>query len=189
MPKFQRSEVEEAFGHQYQVGAVGENWKAWTKLFIPDLYYVDYFWGPLHTREELELWIHYLMKGVPEIYTVLNWYAIEDEKVTFHMENRRDNPDPNEGPAYFDFPGLSVLWYAGDGLWAREEDFWDRSGARRTSVEYAAACERAGADTPESRMTRKHWPEPNPSWLEHPEVPGVQSARKWGELLATIRPG
>jgi hypothetical protein len=198
MPKFKRSEVEEAFGHQYAVGAVGEDWQAWTKLFIPDLYYEDYFWGPLHTREELELWIHAVMKGVPEIYTVLNWYAIDDDKVTFHMENRRDNPDPDEGPPYFDFTGISVLWYAGDGLWAREEDLWDRTGARNTSIEYVAACERAGADTPESRMTRNHWPdgpdfaktdaEPEPSWLEHPEVPAIQSARKWKELLATIRP-
>lgn len=197
MQKFQRGEVEEAFAHQYRVGPVGEDWVAWTNLFVPDLYYVDHFWGPLHNRREVQLWIHSVMKGVPEIYTVLNWYAIDDDKVTFHMMNRRDNPDPDEGPAYFDFPGLSVLWYAGDGQWAREEDFWDRTGARSTSIEYLAACARVGADTPESRMTRKHWPagpgfartesEPKPSWLDDPDVPGIQSARQWHQLLASIR--
>ena len=60
------------------------------------------------------MWIAASMGGVPEMYTPLDWYVIEGEKIVFHMENRRDNPDP-EGPPYFDFPGVSTLWYAGDG--------------------------------------------------------------------------
>ena len=60
------------------------------------------------------------------MYTVLDWYTIEDATVVFHMQNRRDNPDP-DGPPYFDFAGLSVATYAGDGKWAGEEDFWDLS--------------------------------------------------------------
>jgi len=192
--KFKRSEVEEAFAHYYKVGPVDEDWVAWTNVFVPDCYYVDHFWGPLHGRGEVDLWIHAVMKGVPEIYTVLDWYAIDDDKVTFHMQNRRDNPDPNEGPPYFDFPGLSVIWYAGDGLWLAEEDFWDRTGARATTGEYHAACERAGATTPESRMTRRYWPdgpdfartdaEPKPSWLGMDDIPGITKPRELRELLA-----
>ena len=131
-----RGEVEEAFAHFWKVGCVDEDWGAWVDLFVPDVLYHDHFWGPLHGREEVALWIAAVMKGVPEIYTILDWYTIDGETVVFHCENRRDNPH-DEGPDYWDFAGLSVIRYAGDGLWASEEDFWDLPGARSTSAAYA----------------------------------------------------
>lgn len=191
---FPREEVEREFHHWWATGNAGENWAGWVELFTPDVYYIDHFWGPLRSREEIDLWIHAVMKGVPEIYGVLDWYTIEDNIVTFHYQNRRDNPS-DEGPAYFDFAGMTILWYAGDGLWAMEEDFWDRTGARDTSIEYAAACRRAGITEPLQRMTRKHWPEspswarcetpPNPSWLGRDDLPGITKPRELRELLAT----
>ena len=133
------------------------------------------------------------MKGVPEVYTVLDWYAIDGDKVVFRMQNRRDNPD-TEGPPYFDFPGLSVITYAGDGLWSAEEDYWDRDGARRTTGDYVAACKRAGATTPEQRMLRRHWPDgpawtctdaaPAPSWLGRDDLPGITKPAELRALLA-----
>jgi hypothetical protein len=133
---------------------------------------------------------------VPEVYGVYDWHVIEGDTVVFHLQNRRDNPD-TQGPRFFDFPGLSVLRYAGDGLWASEEDFWDRDGARRTSIEYAAACERAGITDPLDRMTRLHWsdgPEwartaaaPSPSWLDRPEVTGITRPKELVALLAPRR--
>jgi hypothetical protein len=195
--QFDRDEVEAAFAHYWQVGCVEEDWVAWTNMFVPDVTYVDHFWGPLHGRDEVLLWIEAVMKGVPEIYTILDWYTIDNEKVTFHCQNRRDNPGA-DGPRYWDFPGLSVLWYAGDGLFAAEEDFWDRTGARNTSIEYVAACERAGATKPAQRMLRGHWDSadfpdspawartelaPSPSWLKRPELPGITKPRELRELL------
>jgi hypothetical protein len=116
--------------------------------------------------------------------------------VVFRCQNRRDNPHA-EDPQYFDFPGLSVLRYAGDGLWTSEEDYWDRDGARRTSVEYAAACERAGVTEPLMRMTRHHWPEgpdwaradgaPAPSWLRRDDLPGITRPSELAALLAPMR--
>lgn len=191
-----RAEIEEAFSHWWTVGNVNEDWDSWTQLFVPDVYYHDYFWGPLRGRDEVDAWIHAVMKGVPEIYGVYDWHIVEGDRVVFHLQNRRDNPY-SEGSAYFDFPGLSVLRYAGDGLWASEEDYWDRDGARRTSIEYAAACERAGVTDPLARMTRRHWgdgpewartdAEPAPSWLERTEVAGITRPKELTALLAPLR--
>ena len=135
------------------------------------------------------------MGGVPEIYTVLDWYTIDNDKVCFHMQNRRDNPDP-DGPPYFDFPGLSTLWYAGDGKWRAEEDFWDLNGARRTAKAYAIACDKMGVTDPAERMTRKHWPDspewartdapPKPSWVRG-DTPGVTRPSELAALLAPLR--
>jgi hypothetical protein len=187
-----RQEVEEAFQRYWTTGPVDEDWEGWVNLFVPDLSYRDHFWGTMHGREEIQLWIDAVMKGVPEIYTVLDWYTIDGGTVVFHCQNRRDNPD-SEGPDYWDFPGLSVLRYAGDGMWASEEDFWDAGGARKTSTEYYAACRRAGADDPDQRMTRKFWPTdgpawartdkaPSPSWLGK-DVPAITKPREFAELI------
>ncbi len=191
-----RQEVEGALARWWKTGNVDEDWAAWTQLFVPDVFYHDYFWGPLHGREEVDLWIHAVMKGVPEIYTVYDWHTVDGDVVVFRCQNRRDNPDA-EGPPYFDFPGLSVIRYAGDGLWASEEDYWDRDGARRTSVEYAAACERAGVSEPLQRMTRRHWPDtpewartdraPSPSWLARDGLDGITRPSELRALLAPLR--
>ena len=130
MDRFARSEVEDAVAQWWQVGNVDEDWRAWTELFIRTCSTSITFWGPLHGRTEVDMWIHAVMKGRTRDLHGVDWYTIQDDVVVFHCQNRRDNPD-GEGPPYWDFPGLSVLRYAGDGLWASEEDYWDRTGARR----------------------------------------------------------
>src|SRR5262245_20880072 len=195
-PEFSRREIEDAFAHWWQVGNAGERWTDWTHLYVPDVEYHDYFWGPLHGHAEVDVWINAVMKGVPEIYGVYEWHVVDGDTVVFKVQNRRDNPD-DEGPPYFDFPGLSVLRYAGDGLWVSEEDYWDRDGARRTSIEYSAACERAGVRDSLERMTRRHWPDrpewarhdgpPTPSWLERGELPGITKRKELEALLAPLR--
>jgi hypothetical protein len=188
---FDRDEVEAAFAHFYKLGCVDEDWTGWADLFTDDCEYVEHFWGVMRGRDEVRTWIDPVMAGVPEIYTVLEWYAIDGEKVVWSLQNRRDNPDP-DGPPYFDFPGLSVAWYAGDGRWAGEEDYWDVKGARSTAQAYAAACAKTGIGWDE-RLTRKHWgdgPEwartdrpPAPSWLDRADITPIT---KPAELRALI---
>ena len=114
-----------------ELGCVDEDWTGWADLFTDDCTYTEHFWGTMRGRDEVRTWIDPVMAGVPEIYTVLEWYAIDGDKVVWSLQNRRDNPDP-DGPPYFDFPGLSVAWYAGDGRWAGEEDYWGREGRARS---------------------------------------------------------
>jgi hypothetical protein len=193
MARFTRAEVEEQFAHLYFIGCVKEDWMAWADLFTDDCHYLEHFWGELHGRDEVRRWIDPVMMGVPEIYTVLEWYAIDDEKVVWALQNRRDNPDP-DGPPYFDFAGLSVAFYAGDGRWAGEEDYWDVKGARATSEAYAAACRKMGVDDPLARMTRRFWPTdqpawasydgpPEPSWLGRDDIRPITKPRELREIL------
>ena len=194
MSEFSREEVDQAFQEFFYVGCVLEDWTAWARMFTDDCRYVEHFWGTLRGNAEVEAWINPVMAGVPEIYTVLNWYVIDGDKAVWHMENRRDNPEP-DGPAYFDFPGLSVARYAGDGRWSYEEDYWDLKGARETARLYAEACDRMGT-TFEQRMTRQHWPDgpafarreapPDPSWLHLPGVHRITKPRELREILAAL---
>jgi len=61
---------------------------------------------------------------VPGAYTVYEWHTVDAGagRVIVYMQNRRDHPS---GKEVIDFPGVTLLDYAGGGLWNREEDFWD----------------------------------------------------------------
>jgi len=147
-------------------------------------------------RPEVDLWINAVMTGVPEICSVYDWHTVDDDVVVFHCQNRRDNPH-DEGPEYWDFAGLSALWYAGDVLWRADEDYRDRDGARRTSIDDSAACARAGVTDPIERMTRRHrgaappWvrtdAEPHPTWLDRLELPAATRPSQIYALLGRPR--
>jgi len=193
--RFTRDEVDEAFQHFYRLGCVVEDWTGWADLFTDDARYVEHFWGELHGRDEIRAWIDPVMSGVPEIYTVLEWYMVDGDRVVWRMQNRRDNPDP-DGPPYFDFAGLSVAEYAGDGAWSYEEDYWDVRGARETAEGYAAACRAMQPDL-RTKLSRKHWPDgpawarfdgaANPTWLARDDVRPITKPRELRELLAPLR--
>ena len=195
MSKFEREEVDRAFQEFYHVGCVAEDWVAWARMFTEDCHYVEHFWGTLQGRAEVEAWIEPVMAGVPEIYTVLDWYMIDADRVVWHLQNRRDNPDP-DGPPYFDFAGLSVAQYAGNGRWSHEEDYWDVKGARETARLYADAVARTGTAL-EDRLTRRYWPKgpafartdapPAPSWLHKRGIRPITKPRELREILAEVR--
>ena len=157
---FDRDEVEAAFRHYWQVGAVGEDWDAWADLFTEDAVYVEHWYGTMHGREEIRRWIKPVMASYSELYTALEWYMIDGDRVVFEMQNRRDHPDPSQPP--IDFPGITVLRYAGDNQWAYEEDYWAFKAAGETARQYAEACARHDPDHPR-KMTRNHWPT-SPDW-------------------------
>jgi hypothetical protein len=185
------AEIEAAFQHWWNTGNVREDWRSWTNLYTPDADYVEHFWGTMHGRDEIGIFIHSVMQGVPEMYTVLEWYIVGQDRVALYVQNRRDNPS-SEGPPYFDFAQMTSLFYAGDGLWSREEAFWSLRGARASSAAYDEAARRSGA-TPKQRMTRKHrgdgpsWTRADkayvPSWVGG-DIPPVRRPSELRALLA-----
>ncbi len=193
--RFPRQEVDEAFRHLYSTGCVKEDWTGWARMFTEDCRYMERFWGTLNGRKEVEAWINPVMAGVPEIYTVLEWYTVDESgRVCWFLQNRRDNPDP-DGPPYFDFAGLSTARYAGDGLWDYEEDYWDVKGARETAGLYAAAVEKMGT-TDEQKLSRRFWPAgpdfarldttvAEPNWL-HLDVRRITKPRELREIIASL---
>ena len=153
-------EVEEAFRHYWQVGAAGEDWGAWADLFTDDAVYREHILGHMKGRDEIKRWITSIMATVPELYTFYEWHTIDGDRVVFYMQNRRDNPEPGGAP--IDFPGITVLEYAGDGKWRLEEDFWALPAARRAQTRYEELCAEHDPGHPD-KMTRGNWPAA-PEW-------------------------
>src|SRR5204863_301959 len=82
--------------------------------FTEDCVYVEHFYGTMRGRETVRAWIKPIMAKYGEIYTAYEWHVIDaaQGRVVFYMQNRRDHPG---GQGTIDFPGISILEYAGGG--------------------------------------------------------------------------
>ena len=161
MPEFDRDELEQAFRRYWRTGAVGEDWDAWAELFTEDARYVEHVLGSLEGREAIRAWIKPTMSQYPELYTVYEWHSVDPAsgRVIVYMQNRRDHPS---GSGVIDFPGVTILDYAGGGLWRREEDFWAVPTAYSSTKAYAEACAAHDREHRHKR-TRRDWGS-GPEW-------------------------
>ena len=161
MTTYDLDEVEQGFRAYWQAGAVNEDWDAWVELFIDDVIYIEHVLGNKHGREAVRAWIKPIMAEFGELYTAYEWHMCEPSgRVVVYMQNRRDNPDPGGDP--IDFPGITILQYAGNGRFSSEEDFWSLPEGQRTATQYAEACAQHDPDHPKKR-TRQHWGN-GPDW-------------------------
>jgi hypothetical protein len=98
-----------------------------------------------------------------EIYTGYEWHVVDEERgrVILYVQNRRDHPS---GKGTCDFPGVTILDYAGNGKWKQEEDYYSISGRDRAMKEYEAARLRYDPDHPK-KGTRFDWGN-GPAWTK-----------------------
>ena len=163
MATFDRDELESAFRTYWRTGAVGEDWDAWANLFTEDCTYFEHYYGSMKGREAVRAWIKPVMERYGEIYTAYEWHTIDVDRgrVIFYMQNRRDDPS---GQGTHDFPGVSLLEYAGNGKWKREEDFWAWKQREVAMKSYEDACRRIDPEHPKKK-TRWHWGN-GPAWTQ-----------------------
>jgi hypothetical protein len=137
------AEVVEAFRAIWTTGSTNEDWIAWVDHLTPDVDYVERVFGRMSGRDEVRAWISGLMAVRYDVHAVLNWYIVAGDRVVLDMENRYYAPDPAQ--PHFDFGGVSILTYGGDGLFCREEDYWDVAGSKTAWAAWDAACNAWGS--------------------------------------------
>ena len=136
------AEVEQAFHRFWTTGSLDEDWERWPDHLAPDVLYVERFFGTMRGREQVRTWITSLMVQRADVHAVLDWYLVKGRRVVLSMQNRYYSPDPAR--PHLDFGGLTVLEYAGDGLFGYEEDYWDLAGAKLAHEQFSAEVERCG---------------------------------------------
>jgi hypothetical protein len=183
---YSRAEVEEAFRHYFLTGPVGEDWVAWSHLFTEDAVYYDHFYGRFRGPAEIQKFLEATMGFAPQVYSPLDWYNLDGDRIVYKVWNRADNPDPTGPPAQF--PSLQIIHYAGEGKWSSEEDWWLVKEMKQFNIDYESMCEAAGKSDFKNEMSRRDWgpiqwarpPDgtlPEPSW-QRSETQVVTSVRE-----------
>jgi hypothetical protein len=125
-----RAELEEAFeGYQATVRhAVAErNWSLYADMFTEDAEYNEHAYGRFHGRDEIRDWIVRTMTTFPGSAMVsfpMSWYVLDDDRGWIICEVQNVMADPGDGEIHQE-PNITILHYAGDGLFSYEEDAYN----------------------------------------------------------------
>ena len=130
MGRFSRDELEAAFAAYQETaataGATGD-WNACAEQFTDDATYVEHHYGRFEGREAIRTWITETMSTFPGNRMPefpVDWYVVDEERgwIVCQLENRM--ADPGDGSVH-QAANITILHYAGDGLWSYEEDVYN----------------------------------------------------------------
>ena len=155
MGRWSRAEIEEAFAHYREVArraAASGDWREWANLFTPDATYLEHHFGHMEGREAIYDWIQSTMSQWPGnemIEFPIEWYIIDEDRgwVACQVWNRM--ADPGDGSLHQEH-NLTLLKYAGDGLWSYEEDAYNPARFIAMLEKYERHKETLAADAAES---------------------------------------
>jgi SnoaL-like protein len=127
---FSRSELAAAFGKFEETvarAAETRDWDAWVEQYTPDVEYIEHAAGTMHGRDEVRDWIKQTMTTFPGSHMIAFptlWSVIDEATGRVILE--LDNPmrDPGDG-SVITATNLTIITYAGDGQWSREEDIYN----------------------------------------------------------------
>lgn len=130
MTQFSRDELAAAFA-QFEAtvdrAAAAKDWDIWVGHYTPDVEYVEHAAGTMHGRDQVRSWIHRTMTTFPGTHMAEfpSLWSVIDEP-TGRIICELDNPmvDPGDGTV-INATNLSILTYAGDGYWCRQEDVYN----------------------------------------------------------------
>ncbi len=122
--------------------AVSRDWDRFADLFTPDADYIEHALGTMHGREEIRAWIWKTMTAFPGSHMVgypSLWHV--GDAPTARVICEVDNPmrDPGDG-SVITATNITILTYAGDGLWSREEDVYNPMEFGQAAMRW---CEKA----------------------------------------------
>ena len=122
MPEFPRAEVEAAYRRFVAVGDSGD-WNAWADLHSEDGVWVEHHLGTFRGREAIRAAITKVMAPVPMMTFPVAWHVIEGRRVVYYPWQVL--PDPRGGSEVYRFGCVTILEYAGDGLFGYQEDLYN----------------------------------------------------------------
>ena len=127
---FTRAELAAAFETFEQTvdrAAQTHDWDAWTQHYTDDVLYIEHAAGTMHGRDEVRTWIRGTMGAFPgsHMTSFPSLWSVIDEP-TGRVICELDNPmrDPGDG-TIISATNISIVTYAGDGLWCRQEDIYN----------------------------------------------------------------
>jgi hypothetical protein len=161
MGQWSREEIEAAFDqHEHVVVEIGNTWD-WSRYadeFTEDATYVEHVYGKMVGREQIREWIVSTMNAFPGSempHYPTSWHAIDEEKGWVFSEVLNRMKDPGDGSIH-EAPCITVLKYAGNGLWSYEEDAYNPMNFLPMVQEYIKRCHKLGTLSEQARAFAKN---------------------------------
>lgn len=156
MSTYSREELESAFQH-YQdevdrIAGAGD-WARFADLFAEDATYREHAYGDFAGREAIRRWIVETMTTFPGSEMPrfpIEWHVVDEERGRIVCEVWNDLVDPGDGKRH-GASNLTILTYAGDGLWSCEEDVYNPATFLRATRRWAKVADENGRLSDEGR--------------------------------------
>ena len=148
-PAFSRSELAAAFEKFEETvarAAETRDWDAWVAQYTPDVDYIEHALGTMKGRDQVRAWIQRTMTTFPGSHMVAFptlWSVIDESTGRVILE--LDNPmrDPGDG-SVISATNITIITYAGDGLWCREEDIYNPLRFLRAGMRWCRKAQALG---------------------------------------------
>jgi hypothetical protein len=142
-------EIESAFAtYQQAVAGIAKTgeWARFADLFTQDATYEEHAYGTFSGREEIRRWVVETMTAFPGNTMSsfpIAWSVVDAARSRVICEIRNLMPDPGDGSVH-EASNLTILTYAGDGLWSREEDVYNPMRFAKMAVRWARVAQEHG---------------------------------------------
>lgn len=156
MTSFAAAEITEAYAAMHarvQEHARTGDWDDFALSFTPDAEYVEHAFGTFRGRDEIRAWSVRTMTSFPGSVMTgfpLAWQVVDEPGSRLICEVRNLMPDPGDGSVH-EQSNLTIMTYAGDGLFSREEDVYNPLRFLQMSVAWAKVAEAHGRLDDEGR--------------------------------------
>ena len=125
---FPRAEVETAYREFVAAGDAGD-WDRWADLHTVDGEWHECNYGVIVGREAIRAKITEVMAPVAMMQFPVEWVAIDGNRVVYYPW--QVFPDPAGGDAVYRFGCVTMLEYAGDGQFSRQDDVYNPAAGER----------------------------------------------------------
>ena len=143
------AEIEQAFS-DYQATVAGiaasGDWASFADMFTTDATYEEHAFGSFTGREAIRSWVVDTMTAFPGNTMTsfpIAWHVLDEPSRRVICEVRNLMPDPGDGSVH-EASNLTILTYAGEGLWSREEDVYNPMRFAQMAVEWAEVARAHG---------------------------------------------
>jgi len=136
MTEFSRAEVEAAWRNRMALQD-RDDWEGFGNTFTEDAVYVEHHYGIFDGRKKILAWLVPVMEHCKDWTFPVEWVTIDGNRVVHKWLNRLPGRRPDG--SYYEFAGITVMVYAGNGKFSFQEDIYNRYETDRVLQEWNAA--------------------------------------------------
>jgi limonene-1,2-epoxide hydrolase len=136
MPTFSRDEVMAAWRHRMDLQD-RDDWHGFGMTFTEDGVYIEHHHGTFRGRKEILAWLVPVMEPCRGWSFPVEWVCVDGNRVVHKWLNRL--PGKRADGSHYEFAGLTVMEYAGNGLFSLQEDIYNRNETDQVVAEWKAA--------------------------------------------------